>query len=126
MIQTETILTIIDNSGAKNAKCVHVVPGFKRRYAYIGDTVISVVESIKSKKKATSKIKKGEVIHLVIIRTKFKKGGKDGSTLNFNSNAGVLVNKQNKPIASRILGPVTKSLKNSKHMKITSLSSGFI
>jgi large subunit ribosomal protein L14 len=126
MIQTESVLTIVDNSGAKNAKCVYVLPGFKRRYAYIGDTIVAVIKSIKSKKKSISKVKKGELSHIVIIRTKFKKRIKDGSTLNFNINAGVLVNKQNKLLASRIIGPVTKSLKNSKHMKIASLSSGFI
>ena len=126
MIQTETILTIVDNSGAKNARCVSVLPGFKRRYAYIGDTIISVIKTIKSKRKSISKVKKGELFHLVIIRTRFKKRIKDGSSLNFNVNAGVLVNKQDKLIASRVLGPVTKALKKSKHMKIVSLSGGFV
>jgi large subunit ribosomal protein L14 len=126
MIQTESILVITDNSGGKNAKCVHVLPGFKKRYAYAGDTIVSVVKNLKSKKKATSKVKKGDLIYLVIIRTKFKKSTKDGSFLNFNVNAGVLVNRQNRPLASRILGPVMKILKNGKCMKIASLSSGFV
>jgi len=126
MIQTQSILTIIDNSGAKSAKCVQVLTGFKRRFAYMGDTIVAIIKSIKSKKKSTSKVKKGEVFRLVLIRTKFKKNKKDGSSFNFNINAGVLINKQNKPLASRVIGPVTKELKNSKHMKIASLSGGFL
>jgi len=126
MIQTQSILTIVDNSGAKNAKCIKVLTGFKRRYAFMGDTVVVVIKSIKSKKKSTSKVKKGEVLRLVIIRTKFKKSKKDGSSFQFNINAGVLVNKQNKPVATRVIGPVTKELKTNKLMKIASLSAGFL
>jgi len=126
MIQTESILTIVDNSGAKDARCIYVLPGFKRRYAYTGNTIVAVIKSIKSKRKSISKVKKSELSRLIMIRGKFKKQTKDGSFLNFAENAGVLVNKQNKLIASRIMGPVTKTLKNSKHMKVTSLSGGFI
>lgn len=126
MIQTQSIITIVDNSGARNAKCIKVLTGFKRRYAFMGDTIVVVIKSIKSKKKSTSKVKKGEVLRLVIIRTKFQKNKKDGSSFKFNINAGVLVNKQNKPVATRVIGPVTKELKTNKLMKIASLSGGFL
>lgn len=126
MIQTQSILTIFDNSGAKVAKCIKVLGGFQRRYAYIGNTVVVAVQKIKAKNKAKSKVKKGEVLRAIIIKTKFKKNKKDGSSFMFNLNAGVLINKQNKPIATRILGPVTKELKTTKLMKVASLSAGFL
>lgn len=126
MIQTQSILTIVDNSGAKTAKCIKVLGGFQRRYAYIGNTVVVAVQKIRSKNKSKSKVKKGEVIRAIIIRTKFKKNKKDGSSFMFALNAGVLINKQNKPIATRILGPVTKELKTNKFMKVASLSAGFL
>jgi len=126
MIQTQSILTIVDNSGAKTAKCIKVLGGFQRRYAYIGNTIVVAVQKIRSKNKSKSKVKKGEVIRAIIIRTKFKKNKKDGSSFMFALNAGVLINKQNKPIATRILGPVTKELKTNKFMKVASLSAGFL
>ena len=126
MIQTQSILTIVDNSGAKTAKCIKVLGGFQRRYAYIGNTIVVAVQKIRSKNKSKSKVKKGEVLRAIIIRTKFKKNKKDGSSFMFALNAGVLINKQNKPVATRILGPVTKELKTNKFMKIASLSAGFL
>jgi len=126
MIQTQSILTIVDNSGAKTAKCIKILGGFQRRYAYTGNTVVVAVQKIRSKNKSKSKVKKGEVLHAVIIRTKFKKNKKDGSSFMFALNAGILINKQNKPIATRILGPVTKELKTNKLMKVASLSAGFL
>jgi len=119
-------LTIVDNSGAKTAKCIKVLGGFQRRYAYVGNTVVVAVQKIRSKNKSKSKVKKGEVLRAIIIRTKFKKNKKDGSSFMFALNAGVLINKQNKPVATRILGPVTKELKTNKFMKIASLSAGFL
>jgi len=126
MIQNQSILTIVDNSGAKTAKCIKVLGGFQRRYAYIGNTIVVAVQKIKSKNKSKSKVKRGEVLRAIIIRTKFKKNKKDGSSFMFNLNAGVLINKQNKPIATRVLGPVTKELKTNKLMKVASLSAGFL
>jgi len=126
MIQNQSILTIVDNSGAKTAKCIKILGGFQRRYAYIGNTIVVAVQQIRSKNKSKSKVKKGEVLRAVIIRTKFKSKKKDGSSFFFNLNAAVLINKQNKPIATRVLGPVTKELKTNKLMKVASLSAGFL
>ena len=126
MIQTQTLLKIIDNSGAKSVQCIKTIGGFKRKYAYIGDTVITTVKKIRSKNKIKSKVKKGEVFSAIVIRTKFKQLRKDGSFLFFNENTCVLTDKQQKPIATRIFGPIPKELRTNKLMKIASISSGFL
>ena len=114
MIQQQTILNVTDNSGAKTVKCIKILNGFKRRFAILGDTVIVSVKRLRSKARLTSKIKKGEVRKAVIIRTKNKTVMKDGTTTRFQSNAVSLINKQGKPIASRIMGPIPKILKKRK------------
>jgi large subunit ribosomal protein L14 len=126
MIQQQTILNVTDNSGAKTAKCIKILNGFKRRFAILGDTVIVSIKRLRSKARLTSKVKKGEVHKAVIIRTKNKTVTKDGTTTRFQSNAVSLINKQGKPIASRIMGPIPKILKKRKKIKFVTLSSGFI
>jgi len=126
MIQTQSVLRIVDNSGAKNVQCIKVLKGFKRKTAYIGDTIVSSIIKIKSKNKANSKVQKGDVLRAVIIRTVYRKNRKDGSYLKFNNNAAILINNQNKPVGTRILSLVPKEFKTEKLMKIASLSSGFL
>jgi large subunit ribosomal protein L14 len=126
MIQTQTLLKIIDNSGAKSVQCIKTLGGFKRKYAYIGDTIITTIKKIRSKNKLKSKVKKGEIFSAIIIRTKFKQLRKDGSFLFFNESTCVLIDKQKKPIATRIFGPIPKELRTNKLMKIASISSGFL
>ena len=126
MIQNQSILIIADNSGAKTAKCIKVLGGFQRRYAYTGDTVVVAVQKIKSKNKYRAKVKKGDVLRAVIIGTRFKEKRKDGLMFEFSFNSGVLVNKQNKPLSTRVTGPVTKEMKINKLMKLASLSPGFL
>jgi large subunit ribosomal protein L14 len=126
MIQTQSILIITDNSGAKTVKCIKVLGGFQRRYSYVGNTIVIAVQKLKKKKKYRSKVKKGEVLRAVITRTKSKKKRDDGLTFQFDINSGVLINKQNKPVGTRIFGPVIKEMKNKKFMKLASLSSGFV
>jgi large subunit ribosomal protein L14 len=126
MVQTQTLLKIIDNSGAKSVQCIKTLGGFRRKYAYIGDTVITTIKKIRSKNKLKSKVKKGEIFSAIIIRTKFKQLRKDGSFLFFNENTCVLIDKQKKPIATRIFGSIPKELRINKLMKIASISSGFL
>jgi len=126
MIQLETILKVLDNSGAKTVKCIKVLNGFNRRFAILGDTIIVSIQRLRNKARLTSKVKKGEVHKAVIIRTKNKTVRKDGSTIFFQSNAVSIINKQGKPIASRIIGPMPKILKKRKKLKFATLSSGFI
>jgi len=124
MIQTQSILRIVDNSGARTAQCIKILKGFKRRNAYTGDTIVIAV--IKIKNRTASKVQKGDVLQAIIIKTLFRKNRKDGSFLKFTNNSAVLLNKQNKPLGTRILSLVPKEFKNKKLMKIASLSFGFI
>lgn len=126
MIQQQTILRVTDNSGAKTVKCIKVLNGFNRRSAILGDTIIVSIQELRNKARITSKVKKGEIHKAVIIRTKNKTMKKDGMTVYFQSNAVSLINKQGKPIASRIIGPIPKILKKKKKLKFATLSSGFI
>ena len=102
MIQQQTILRVTDNSGAKTVKCIKVLNGFNRRSAILGDTIIVSIQELRNKARITSKVKKGEIHKAVIIRTKNKTMKKDGMTVYFQSNAVSLINKQGKPIASRL------------------------
>jgi len=126
MIQQQTILKVTDNSGAKTVKCIKVLNGFKRRFAILGDTIIVSIQKLRNKARLTSKVRKGEVHKAIIIRTKNKTVKKDGSLIFFQSNAVSLINKQGKPIASRIIGRLPKALRKRKKIKFVTLSSGFI
>ena len=118
MIQMQTYLEVADNSGARKIQCIKVLGGSKRRFASIGDIIIvSVKDAI-----PRGKVKKGEVLKAVIVRTKKDFKRTDGTTIRFDKNAAVLLDKQEEPIATRIFGPVTRELRTKKFMKIISLS----
>ncbi|CAL4323914.1 50S ribosomal protein L14 [Buchnera aphidicola (Periphyllus testudinaceus)] len=118
MIQEQTILNIADNSGARSAMCIKVLGGSKRRYANIGDVIkITIKEAI-----PRGKVKKGEVLKAVIVRTKKGIRRSDGSLIRFDSNSCVVLNNNEQPIGTRIFGPVTRELRTEKFMKIISLA----
>ena len=118
MIQAETKLNVADNSGAKLLLCIKVLGGSKRRYASVGDlVVVSVKEAIPN-----SKVKKGEVMRAVVVRTAKEIRRPDGSYIKFDDNSAVLVNQQNEPIGTRIFGPVARELRAKRFMKIISLA----
>ena len=118
MIQMQSKLDVADNSGAKLVQCIKVLGGSKRRTAGVGDIiVVSVKEAI-----PRGRVKKGEVLKAVIVRTKKEIRRKDGSAIRFDKNAAVLINKQQEPIGTRIFGPVTRELRAKKFMKIISLA----
>lgn len=118
MIQTQTILTVADNSGAKRVQCIKVLGGSKRRYAGIGDIIkISIKEAI-----PRGRVKKGDVYDAVVVRTRHGIRRSDGSVIRFDSNAAVLLNPQHQPVGTRIFGPVTRELRTEKFMKIISLA----
>ncbi len=118
MIQTETRLTVADNSGAKELYCIKVLGGSKRRYAGIGDVIIvSVKEAIPN-----AKVKKGDVVKAVIVRTKKEISRPDGSMIRFDDNSAVIINNSNEPVGTRIFGPVARELRAKKFMKIISLA----
>lgn len=126
MIQQQTNLRVTDNSGAKTVKCIKVLKGFNRRFAVLGDTIIVSIQKLRNKSRLTSKVQKGEVHKAIILRTKYKTVKKDGTVVFFQSNAVSLINKQGKPIASRIIGPVPKFFKKRKKLKFATLSTGFV
>ena len=118
MIQMQTKLDVADNSGAKQVQCIKVLGGSKRRTASIGDIiVVSVKEAI-----PRGKVKKGEVLKAVIVRTKKEFRRNDGSAIRFDTNAAVLVNANGEPLGTRIFGPVTRELRSKNLMKIVSLA----
>ncbi len=118
MIQTQTKLDVADNSGARSVQCIKVLGGSHRRYAAIGDVIkVSVKEAI-----PRGKVKKGDVMNAVVVRTKKGVRRPDGSVIRFDQNAAVLLNNQKQPIGTRIFGPVTRELRGEQFMKIISLA----
>lgn len=118
MIQTETRLKVADNSGAKLLSCIKVLGGTRKRYASLGDVVVvSVKEALPN-----SKVKKGDVVRAVIVRTAKEVRRPDGSYIKFDDNSAVLINQQREPIGTRIFGPVARELRAKKFMKIISLA----
>ena len=118
MIQVESTLMVADNSGAKEVACIKVLGGSKRRYASIGDIIkVSVKDAMPH-----SKVKKGDVMEAVIVRTAKEVRRVDGSYIKFDTNAAVMLNKQGEPIGTRIFGPVARVLRAKNFMKIVSLA----
>ena len=118
MIQMQSMLNAADNSGARRVMCIKVLGGSKRRYAGIGDVIkVSVKEAI-----PRGRVKKGEVYHAVVVRTRKGVRRKDGSLIRFDANAAVLLTPRLEPIGTRIFGPVTRELRTGNFMKIISLA----
>ncbi len=118
MIQMQSKLFVADNSGARKIQCIKVLGGSKRKSASIGDIiVVSIKDAI-----PRAKVKKGDVYKAVIVRTSKDFQRTDGTSIRFDKNAAVLLDKQEEPIATRIFGPVTRELRNKKFMKIISLA----
>ena len=118
MIQMQSLLNIADNSGARSVMCIKVLGGSKRRYANIGDVIkVAVREAI-----PTGKVKKGQVVDALIVRTKKGVRRRDGSLIKFDENAAVLINAQKAPIGTRVFGPVARELREKNFTKIVSLA----
>ncbi|MDP6572776.1 MAG: 50S ribosomal protein L14 [Rhodospirillales bacterium] len=118
MIQAETNLSIADNSGARRVQCIKVLGGSKRKYASVGDViVVTVKEAI-----PRGRVKKGEIMRAVVVRTAKEIRRPDGSAIRFDRNAAVLIDKQGEPVGTRIFGPVTRELRAKRYMKIISLA----
>ena len=118
MIQVETVLDVADNSGARKVLCIKVLGGSKRKYASLGDIiVVSVKEAIPN-----AKVKKGEVMKAVVVRTAKEVGRADGSYIRSDNNSAVLIDNAREPVGTRIFGPVARELRAKKFMKIISLA----
>ncbi len=118
MVQTETVLDVADNSGARRVLCIKVLGGSRRKYASLGDIiVVSVKEAAPN-----SKVKKGDVMKAVVVRTAKGVGRPDGSYIRFDNNSAVLIDNQREPVGTRIFGPVARELRAKRFMKILSLA----
>ena len=118
MVQMQTRLDVADNSGARSVMCIKVLGGTRRRYASIGDIIVVSVKDASP----NSKVKKGDVMKAVIVRTAKEINRKDGSYIRFDKNSAVLINNQNEPVGTRIFGPVARELRAKNFMKIISLA----
>jgi large subunit ribosomal protein L14 len=118
MIQMQTVLDVVDNSGAKKIRCIKVLGGSKRKYARLGDVIVaSVIEATPG-----GNVKKKDVVRAVVVRTAKEQRRNDGSYIKFDRNAAVLLSPQNEPIGTRIFGPVARELREKAFMKIVSLA----
>jgi large subunit ribosomal protein L14 len=118
MIQMESNLDVADNSGARRVQCIKVLGGSKRKYATIGDTIVVAVQEAIPR----GRVKNGQVMKAVVVRTAKGVRRPDGSLIRFDRNAAVLINAQGEPVGTRIFGPVTRELRAKNHMKIVSLA----
>jgi large subunit ribosomal protein L14 len=118
MIQTESVLDVADNSGARKVLCIKVLGGSRRRYASIGDTIVGSVKEAQP----NAKVKKGDVVKAVVVRTAKEVGRPDGSYIRFDSNSAVLVDGNGEPVGTRIFGPVARELRAKRFMKFVSLA----
>jgi large subunit ribosomal protein L14 len=118
MVQSETVLDVADNSGARRVLCIKVLGGSRRRYASLGDVIVVSVKEASP----NSKVKKGDVMKAVIVRTAKEVGRADGSYIKFDTNSAVLIDNQREPVGTRIFGPVARELRAKQFMKILSLA----
>ncbi len=118
MIQTETVLIVADNSGARRVQCFHILGGTRRRYASVGDVVVvSVKEALPN-----GSVKKGDVRRAVVVRTRKEIRRTDGTYIRFDDNAAVIINDAGEPVGTRIFGPIPRELRAKGFMKIISLA----
>jgi len=118
MVQSETVLDVADNSGARRVLCIKVLGGSRRKYASLGDVIVVSVKEASP----NAKVKKGDVMKAVIVRTKKEVGRADGSYIRFDTNSAVLIDNQREPIGTRIFGPVARELRAKQFMKILSVA----
>jgi len=118
MIQSESVLNVADNSGAKKVLCIRVLGGTRRRYASIGDVIVATVKAAHP----NAKVKKGDVVKAVIVRTAKEIKRMDDTWIKFDENAAVILSGTGDPVGTRIFGPVARELRNQGFMKIISLA----
>ena len=118
MIQTQSILGVADNSGAKKIMCIKVLGGSKRRYARVGDIIVASIKDCLPQ----SKVKSGDVVRAVVVRTKKEFRRADGSYIKFDENSAVVIDAKREPVGTRIFGPVARELRAGKFMRILSLA----
>jgi|JI91814CRNA_FD_contig_81_421020_length_737_multi_5_in_0_out_0_1 large subunit ribosomal protein L14 len=126
MIQKGTYFKVVDNSGAKKACCIHVSGGYRKRYGKTGDVIVVSIKSLRAKRREVSKIKKGDVVKALIVKTKVFRPSYSNEAVSFFENSVVLLNPQNKLLGTRIFGPIEKFFRYTKYLRILSLASGVL
>ena len=127
MIQTQTLLKVSDNSGGKSVRCLQLLKkGNNHKIASVGDVIVVSVQNIRFKNRLTSKVKKGDVLYAVVVKTKSKLYRKTGLSFSFDSNSVVLLSNQRKPLGTRIFGAIPQELREKKFSKVISLASGSV
>lgn len=126
MIAKFTRVNIVDNSGAKLASCIHIYSGHKKRYATVGEKILISIKRLRSKRKSNSKVKKGEIYSALIVQTKKSISQKNGIKKYYIFNSAILLNKQDKPIGSKIFIGLESTFRHTKHLKIIFIAPGII
>ena len=126
MIQKETYLKVIDNSGARFISCIYIGKGLHRRYAFIGDLVLGSVKKLRQKRRATVKIQKGELSLVLLVRSQVYRTSFMGDRIKFFENAGVLLTKQHKALGTRIFGALPRFFRYTRFLKLVFISAGII
>jgi large subunit ribosomal protein L14 len=126
MIQQNTILKVSDNSGAKTVRCIKILGGFKKKIAKLGDLIVVSVQQVRNNAKSNIKVRKKEVYQALVILTKVGYTKKTGFKDSFFENSVILINKQGNPVGTRIIGPLSRTLKKKNYQKILSISSAII
>ena len=127
MIQTQTLLKVSDNSGGKSVRCLKLLKkGNNPKIASVGDVIVVSVQNIRFKNRLTSKVKKGDVLYAVVVKTKSKLYRKTGLSFSFDTNSVVLLSNQRKPLGTRIFGAIPQELREKKFSKVISLASGTV
>lgn len=122
MIQTQTILEVADNSGVKTIRCIKVLGGYQKRYGTFSNVIRASIQELKQKNNKKTGLKKGDLVFAVVVQTRSKFKRKDGQTIRFFKNSAVIVDKQAKPVATRVLTPLCSELRKNKHVKLLSLA----
>jgi len=126
MLQVGSSLKVIDNSGAKMAQCIHILTPYKSDFAYIGDLILVSIRKVRKNRADTVKIAKGKIFRAIVLRTKKLNNYIRGNKYKFLENGVVLLTNQNKLVATRILGPITKNFRYTKYLKLLIVSAGII
>jgi large subunit ribosomal protein L14 len=122
MIQAQTMLNVADNSGIKKVKCIKIIGGYKKRYGFFSNLLRGSVQELQQKNNKKTSLKKGDVIYAVILQTRSRLKRKDGQTFRFFKNSVVIVDKQEKPLATRVVTPIYSELRKKKNTKLLSLA----
>lgn len=124
MVQKGSYIHIIDNSGAKHVCCIHVQGGYRKRYASLGEIIICSVKTMRKKRKLASKIKKGDIVRVLLVRTNSGHLSRYYGMIKYFENSGIIINPQNKLIGTRLFGTVPRSFRYTRHLRVVSIASG--